>query len=481
MIQKAYLIVVFAAAQAIVSGRGLAEERFDYLRQIKPVLAKRCYACHGALKQKSGLRLDTAALAIKGSENGPVIVPGDAAASVVIQRVTAQNESERMPPIGEPLEPVQIAALRAWITAKAIAPADEQPESDPRDHWAFRPIVRPEVPTVANAKWVRNPIDAFIARQHEQFGLTPQVEAQREILMRRLSLDLIGLPPNEEDLARLNAADAGDWYEPFVERLLADPRYGERWARHWMDIWRYSDWWGLGDQLRNSQYHIWHWRDWIIESLNANTPYDEMVRLMLAADELHPVDQSKLRATGFLARNYFVFNRNHWMDETVEHVCKAFLGLTMNCAKCHDHKYDPIAQVDFYRMRAIFEPYHVRLDVVPNELDLARDGIPRVFDGLPDVPTYVFERGQEALPDKSAVIAAGMPELLAGGNFAVHRVSLPKEACQPDRQPWVVEAYLSVARRGVAAAGKSLADTKQKHESAKMPTRTPKWAWPSSL
>ena len=123
--------------------------------------------------------------------------------------------------------------------------------------------------------------------------------------MRRLSLDLIGLPPTDDDLALITADGADGWYEPFAERLVDDPRYGERWARHWMDVWRYSDWWGLGDQLRNSQQHIWHWRDWIVESLNANTPYDEMVRLMLAADELHPRDQSKLRATGFLARNYF--------------------------------------------------------------------------------------------------------------------------------------------------------------------------------
>jgi hypothetical protein len=128
-----------------------------------------------------------------------------------------------------------------------------------------------------------------------------------------------------------------------------------------MDVWRFSDWWGLGDQLRNSQLHMWHWRDWIIESLNSDRPYDEMIRQMLAADELDPEDFSDLRATGFLARNYFLFNRNQWMDETIEHVSKAFLGLTINCAKCHDHKFDPIKQTDYYKMRAIFEPYHVRL------------------------------------------------------------------------------------------------------------------------
>ena len=308
-----------------------AGDEVSYLQHIKPVLATRCYACHGSLKQEAGLRLDTAALAIRGGDNGPVIQPGDASASAIIQRVTANDESERMPPIGEPLEADQIAALRTWIAQNASAPADEQPESDPREHWAFRPITRHPVPVVENAQWVRNPIDAFVARQHQQYGLTPQSEAPPQVLMRRLFLDLIGLPPTEEELAQLNGDDSSDWYEPFSQRLLEDPRYGERWARHWMDVWRYSDWWGLGAELRNSQHHIWHWRDWIVESLNANTPYDEMVRLMLAADELHPSDLSKLRATGFLARNYFLFNRNQWMDETVEHVSKGFLGLTMNC------------------------------------------------------------------------------------------------------------------------------------------------------
>src|SRR4051812_3297671 len=455
--QKFLLIVSVTAVCAIAGEVALAKEQIDYLQQIKPILAKRCYACHGALKQEAGLRLDTGALAIRGSEKGPVITVGDADASELIRRVTAKDESERMPPIGEPLESDQIAALRSWIAQKAIAPANEQPESDPRDHWAFRPVVRPPVPKVANAKWVRNPIDAFIAKQHEQFGLMPQADAPPELLMRRLSLDLIGLPPTEEDLAKLKADGEDDWYEPFAKRLIDDPRHGERWARHWMDIWRYSDWWGLGDQLRNSQQHIWHWRDWIVESLNANTPYDEMVRLMLAADELHPRDQFKLRATGFLARNYFIYNRNQWMDETVEHVSKAFLGLTLNCAKCHDHKFDPITQVDYYRMRAIFEPYHVRLDNLPGEPDLTRDGIPRVYDGLPNEPTYLFQRGQENSPDKTKVIAPGVPELLGRKGFAIRPVSLPKAASQPERQSWVIETYLSAAKNLVASAEASRA------------------------
>jgi hypothetical protein len=231
--------------------------------------------------------------------------------------------------------------LIATLCAATQVCQSAEEETIERDHWAFRPIVRPAVPAVGDAGWVRNPVDAFLAQQHQQHGLRPQAEAERVILLRRLYLDLIGIPPTADEIG-FETDQSPAWYQHTVDRLLDDPRHGERWARHWMDIWRYSDWWGLGQQLRNSQKHIWHWRDWIIESLNDDTPYDEMVRLMLAADELHPSSLDKLRATGYLARNYFLFNRNQWLEETVEHVGKGFLGLTVNCAKCHTHKYDPI-------------------------------------------------------------------------------------------------------------------------------------------
>ncbi len=486
---------------ALWGGTLAAQERVDYLKQVKPVLTARCVSCHGVLRQNGGLRLDTAAFARKGGDSGPALLPGNPGASPLLQRVTAAEHEGRMPPEGEPLKPEEIRALRAWIQAKAPAPANEAPEQDPRDHWAFRPVVKPPVPKVANTKWVRNPIDAFLAQRHQEKGLKPQPEAPRLVLIRRLYLDLLGVPPTPEELAlaerELVAVEGrerrgeGDGvrvgvrvrvgvgvgvrgvappnphlnrnpnpptgaYHRLVERLLADPRYGERWARHWMDIWRYSDWWGLGEQLRNSQPHIWHWRDWMIEALNADTPYDEMVRQMLAADELYPKDLQRLRATGFLARNYFLFNRHQWMEETVEHVSKGLLGLTVNCAKCHDHKYDPIKQADFYKLRAFFEPYHVRLDVAPGEPDLARNGIPRVFDGQLDTPTYLFIRGQETQPDKSTPIAPGVPALLAFKPLKIQPVNLPAEAWQPERQPWVLETHLEAARKGVAAARATL-------------------------
>ncbi|WP_437226853.1 PSD1 and planctomycete cytochrome C domain-containing protein [Planctomicrobium sp. SH661] len=430
------------------------EVQHDYLKQVKPLLKERCYACHGALKQEGGLRLDALSLIQQGGDSGAVISTGDEVAqSLILQRVSATDPADRMPPEheGEPLSQEQISILRNWIQQGAQGPLDEQPESDPRDHWAFRPIQRPDVPELESS-WGRNPIDAFIAHRHQELGLTPQPEASRVELLRRLSFDLIGLPPTQQEIADCVNSTSPDWYEETVDRLLEDPRYGERWGRHWMDVWRYSDWWGLGEQLRNSQRHLWHWRDWIVESLNQDLPYDEMVRLMLAADELAPGDADKLRATGYLARNYYIFNRSQWLEEVVEHTSKGFLGLTMNCAKCHDHKFDPVEQVEYYQMRAFFEPYQVRIDMVPGEVDLNRDGIARVFDGLMDAPTWRFVRGDEALADKSHPINPDIPQVLEFEPLTISPVELPPIASEPVRGNGLLETHLAAAQKRVQKA-----------------------------
>jgi hypothetical protein len=456
-----------------LSAQEPASELQLYLTEVKPLLQARCYACHGALKQRAGLRLDTGAAMLKGGDSGAVVKPGKPAESLLISRVLAMDLAERMPPEheGEPLDARQIAKLQQWIERGAAVPANESPESDPREHWAFRTFGRPQVPLDGDRSWLRGPLDAFISSQQVRVQLKPQAEAPRLLLVRRLYLDLLGIPAPSDVLDEAQHDTAVDWYERLSDRLLSDPRHGERWGRHWMDVWRYSDWWGLGDQLRNSQKHIWHWRDWIVESLNQDLPYDEMIRQMLAADELYPTELQKLRATGYLARNYFLFNRHQWMDETVEHVGKSFLGLTLNCAKCHDHKYDPVSQEDYYQMRAIFEPYHVRLDQLPGEADWASNGIPRVFDGLPDDPTYRLIRGQESQPDKSRVIRPSVPSMFSFADFEVQPVALPRQAWQPGRQPWVIENQLAVARRQQLAAATSLAEAQKAVAEAKKMVR----------
>ena len=448
-------------AFAILTGSAQADDGVDYLKQIKPVFQARCYACHGALKQKGGLRLDTAALAIRGGKQ-PAISPGNLDASPLIDRVTTdKNDAERMPPEGEPLKPSEIELLKTWITQGAKAPADEKPERDPREHWAFQPPVRPTVPSVDHPELAKNPIDAFITAKRQEHGLTPQPPADKRVWLRRVSLDLIGLPPTRKELDAFVADNSDAATDRVVTRLLDSPQYGERWGRHWMDIWRYSDWWGLGVEVRNSQKHIWHWRDWIIESLTADIGYDQMLREMLAADELYPNDLDKLRASGFLARQYFKFNRTSWLDETIEHTAKSMLGLTFNCAKCHDHKYDPILQVDYYRMRAIIEPYQVRTDMVPGEIDFEKDGIPRAFDCNIDVKTFLHIRGDDRQPDKSIPLDPAFPAFLTPVAPKIEPVSLPPEAYKPGLRPFVVESYLKEAVLRIAEARATLEAAKK--------------------
>jgi len=307
----------------------------------------------------------------------------------------------------------------------------------------FEPVVRPEVPEDIDAR-ILNPIDAFIGAEHHRLGLKPRPPAEKEVLLRRVYLDLIGLTPTTEEQLAFLSDDSPLAYETVVEKLLERPEYGERWGRHWMDVWRYSDWAGYKDALRDSQRHIWHWRDWIIEALNEDKPYDRMVHEMLAGDELAPDDWDTLRATGFLARQFFT-NRQQWMDNVVTHTSKAFLGLTIGCAKCHDHMYDPISQEEYYSFRAIFEPYQVRTDRVPGVLDVMKDGIPRAYDASLTAKTYVYERGDERNPIRDQVMEPHPPKAL-GGAYSVKGVTLPRLAYQPERREFVLEDLLAEAR-----------------------------------
>jgi hypothetical protein len=435
-------------------------EPVDYLRDVKPILARKCTSCHGALKQKAQLRLDAASLILKGGDQGPAVEPGKAAESLLIDAVTGANGVQRMPLDGEPLSDAEIATLKAWIDQGARAP-DEAIPQDPRQHWAFQKPQRPPVPVVQDPEWNGNAIDAFVAAEHAKRGLTPQPIADKRTLLRRVFLDLIGLPPTRAEMQEFLRDDSPDAYQKVVDRLLASAHYGERWGRHWMDVWRYSDWDGYGAEVRESQPHIWRWRDWIIESLNADKPYDRMLVEMLAADEVAPEDPDTLRASGFLARNWFKFNRHIWLDNTVEHTGKAFLGVTLNCARCHDHMYDPIAQADYYRFRAFFEPYDVRTDRVPGQPDLAKDGLARVYDAKADVPTYLFHRGDDKQPDKDHPLNPGVPHALGNADLKFEPVALAPAAYYPGSQPFVQAETLAQAQADVSKAASTLETAQQ--------------------
>jgi len=463
------LLVVFLIVQVCA-----AEESAEvYLRGVKPTLKERCVACHGALKQEAGLRLDTAQAILKGGDNGAAAVAGDAAVSLILRRVESTDEAERMPPEGEPLKPAEIAELRKWIVEGAATPADEQGDEDPQDHWSFRVPVRPPIPAEIDTAWVKTPVDAFIAAEHHRLGLQPQPAADRLTWLRRVTLDLTGLPPGAADQQAFLADQSDEAWERVVDRLLASPQYGERWGRHWMDIWRYSDWWGLGAEVRNSQKHLWHWRDWIVESVNSDKGYDQMLREMLAADELYPNDSDKLRATGFLARQYFKFNRTSWLDETIQHTFKAMLGMTFNCAKCHDHKYDPITQAEYYGLRAFFEPYQIRTDSVGGVLDFERDGIPRAFDCNLTAETWIHIRGDDRNPDLSRPIGPVVPAFLSVPLPAIESVALPAEAIQPGLRPEVLAALRAAAVESVTKAQQNLQSARELEEKIRLASLTP--------
>jgi hypothetical protein len=436
-------------AEAALSIPGVSEPSrprgVDYLWEIKPVLADRCYGCHAGSRHRGGLRLDTAAAIKKGGDSGPAVLPGHASGSLLVAVLTGADGAPRMPPSGEPLEERQIQAIKAWIDQGAPAP-DQEEATGAGVHWAFRPPRRPPVPTVPPSARTRNPLDAFLARGHGEKGLTLAPPAPPGILLRRLYLDLIGLPPTPDELQAFRTDPSDAAYEKVVDTLLASPRYAERWARHWMDVWRYSDpdgrksqqsvWW--------SNEFIWRWRDWIVRSLARDKGYDRMVLEMLAGDELAPGDPDVLAGTGFLARNWFEKDRNVWLSTVVEHTGKAFLGLTIHCARCHDHKFDPISQQEYYRFRAVFEPHDVRTDQYPLEPGGPKVGLARALDVHLDRPTYVLVRGDDKNPDKSIPITPGVPGVL-GGTLDVHPLNLPPYG--PDGQMVGKRPQVSSGRR----------------------------------
>lgn len=423
----------------------------DYTTDVKPLLAEKCTACHGVLKQESDLRLDSRQSMLDGGDSGAAISPGNSDESLILQRITSDDESRMPPPhAGSALSKRQVTILTDWIDNGAVAP-NEQVADSPLDHWAFQTIRKPEVPKPG----FKHPIDAFLAEQWQTHGLKPQPAAERSQLLRRLYLDLIGLPPSTDQLQDVRPIIV------IIDELLNSPHHGERWGRHWMDVWRYSDWYGLNSQLRVSQKHMWHWRDWIVDSLNADKGYDRMIHEMLAGDELAPGDSEAIAGTGFLARNYYLFNRTTWLDATIEHTGKAFLGLTLNCAKCHDHKYDPISHKDYYQFRAFFEPHQIRLDPVPGVTNLETDGLPRAFDDHPDKPTFLHQRGDPQSPDRETQIRPVVPELFAAFQPAIQPVSLPVEAYVPAVRMQVLDDLLAEQDKRIGRAETELRTAEQ--------------------
>lgn len=340
-----------------------ADRSIDFQADIQPIFSARCVSCHGPDAQKSGLRLDSREAALSGGDLGPSIEAGNSAESLLIHKVTGFEGESVMPPSGDLLSDLEIGLLRAWIDQGA--PGDRFESSSPTlrrtsNHWAFQAIQRPEPPAVADESWVRNPIDAFILDRLEREGIAPSPEADRATLIRRLSLDLLGIPPTPEEVDAFVQDRAPNAVEALVDRLLSSPHYGERWGRHWLDLARYAD--SDGYEKDNPRPEAFRFRDWVINALNSDLPFDRFTIEQLAGDLLPDASLEQRTAAGF-HRNTLT-NTEGGVDQEEFRVAAVvdrvnttgtvWLGLTVGCAQCHTHKYDPITQREYYQLFAFF-------------------------------------------------------------------------------------------------------------------------------
>jgi hypothetical protein len=333
----------------------------DFAKDIQPILEQHCAECHGRSKARARLRLHTPQHILKGGQSGPAIVPGKSDASELIRRVIDPNDDDRMPLDADPLPEDVVARLRAWIDQGAVMPAGTAvADADPvEEHWAYVKPVRPELPPVKKTDWIRTPIDQFVLAHLQRENLTPAAEAPKAALLRRLSLDLTGLPPTPQELEAFIADSSANAYEKVVDRLLASPHYGERWARPWLDLARYADTNGYEKDNRRS---IWKFRDWVIDALNQDMPFDAFTIEQIAGDMLPNATIAQQIASGF-HRNAMTNeeggvdpeeSRYEVLVDRVNTTATVWLGTTLACAQCHNHKYDPFSQKDYFRLLAFF-------------------------------------------------------------------------------------------------------------------------------
>jgi len=359
---------IFAAPKKAAGQSNPSAEQVKFFEsQVRPLLATRCVKCHDEKKRSGGLRLDSVANLLRGGDSGPAVVPGKPDESLLVEAI--RHESLEMPPENK-LSEKEIAALVRWVklgvpwpknqivraVEKRISITDED-----RAFWSFQPVKSTVVPRVNDAGWSRNAIDKFVFRRLQKNGLTPADEANKRALIRRLSFDLTGLPPSPAALDEFLADNSPRAYDKLVDRLLKSPRYGERWARHWLDLVRYAE--SDGFRADGFRSDAWRYRDYVIKSFNDDKPYDRFVLEQLAGDEIAPNDPAVLDATMFLRHGIYEWNqrdaRTQWSDilnEITDVTADVFLGLGLSCARCHDHKFDPLLQDDYFRLQAFFTP-----------------------------------------------------------------------------------------------------------------------------
>jgi mono/diheme cytochrome c family protein len=366
-----------AALNAAPPADPQAVEFFE--KHVRPVLASKCQSCHGAKRQQGGLRLDSRAALLKGSDNGAVVVPGQPDKSLLVKAIHYDGDVQ-MPPKGK-LPEEAIVHLTEWVKMGAPWP-EEVVKSDAvlqsvaevrRTHWAFQPVREPNLPTVKKSDWVQTPIDAFVLAGLEAKGLTPAPAADRRTLIRRVTLDLHGLQPTPEEVAAFESDRSPDAYPRLIERLLASPRYGERWGRHWLDVARYADSKGYVFTEERRYPFAYTYRDYVIRAFNEDLPYDQFVLQQLAADQLSlGEDKRPLAALGYLTLGRRFLNNIHdIIDDRIDVTMRGLQAMTVGCARCHDHKFDPIPQKDYYSLYGVFassaEPKDLPLITMPEQ------------------------------------------------------------------------------------------------------------------
>lgn len=386
----------------------------QFRRDVQPILERRCLGCHGVGATLGNLDLRSRQSALKGGVKGAAFVPGNANRSLLFQMVSGAR-TPQMPPNGK-LPAAEIAILKKWLDAGGSW-TDSLTTAKPQIWWSFVKPKKPSVPTVIPSVKV-NPVDAFVIKKLKHKGLTLSPPASRRDLIRRGYFDLIGLPPTPEEVEAFEKDKSPDAWEKVIDRLLASPRYGERWGRHWLDVVRYADSGGFeGDKDR---HHAWRYRDYVIDAFNTDMPYDQFIREQLAGDEIAPVNNRSLVATGYLAvgpRDIVMQNaknRADELDDLVSTTGSAFLGLTIACARCHDHKYDPVKMSDYYRLSAIFAPTERReVEILNDEekrnvadldgqlLELRKQVEPLRARGL-----EMAKKGGNANPNEEQIVAA---------------------------------------------------------------------------
>jgi hypothetical protein len=351
----------FAAGQAGIAADtpDVAALKKTFQNDVATILDRHCTECHNDDSPEHELDLSSFETALKGGVSGPAVLPGKAAESMLHKMVQFGGDPH-MPPEGQ-LNNAEIATIEKWIDslpASLAAPSGKQITDKDRAHWSFQPVKRPPIPGVSNPTWGRTPIDAFVLAKLDEQQLAPSPEATKLALIRRATFDLIGLPPSPEEVQAFLADETPDAYEKLIDRLLASPHYGERWGRHWLDLARYAD--SDGFEFDVDRPHAYKYRDYVIKSFNDDKPYDQFLLEQIAGDEIAPGNQEALIATAFLRNGPTIDNqrsekiRLDELDDVVGTTSAVVMGLTVGCARCHDHKYDPIPQRDYYRMLAVF-------------------------------------------------------------------------------------------------------------------------------